>query len=117
MQPGTVPADRSDERQREATAGTMLRAQTRYYERHVLAWYALGRAQDARAAWDAVGQLRGRLASARAAADRGARAGRGCWREPNSDGIRTSSEHETRSGAYHPHQSETAAAMRGGISL
>jgi hypothetical protein len=34
-----------------------LRARTRFYERHVLAWYALGRVQEARAAWAAVCEL------------------------------------------------------------
>ena len=37
---------------------SLLRARTRYYERHVLAWYALGRVHDARAAWAAVLELR-----------------------------------------------------------
>ena len=41
-----------------------LRAQTGYYERHVLAWYALGRVREARAAWAAVSALRRRLADA-----------------------------------------------------
>jgi hypothetical protein len=41
-----------------ATVRTGLRARTAYYERHVLAWYALGRWQDARAAWAAVCELR-----------------------------------------------------------
>lgn len=41
---------------------TLLRAQTRHYERHVLAWYALGRVREARAAWAAVCDLRRRLA-------------------------------------------------------
>ena len=36
----------------------LLRERTRYYERHVLAWYALGRVQDARAAWAAVCEIR-----------------------------------------------------------
>jgi hypothetical protein len=35
-----------------------LRARTRFYERHVLAWYALGRVHEARAAWAAVCELR-----------------------------------------------------------
>ena len=116
MRPSTAPAARSDERdafdhsaedyqrQRQATAEAMLRAQTRYYERHVLAWYALGRPRDARAAWDGVCHLRGRLASTRTAADPGASAGRGHWQEPNPDGIRTTTEDQTRSGAYHPHR-------------
>jgi hypothetical protein len=66
-----------------ATAEAMLRAQIRHYERHVLAWYALGRVQEARAAWNAVYHLRGCLANARAVADRGASASQVCWREPN----------------------------------
>ena len=40
----------------------LLRARTRYYERHVLAWYALGRAHEAREAWAAVCDLRRRTA-------------------------------------------------------
>jgi hypothetical protein len=40
------------------TVRALLRGRTRYYERHVLAWYALGRVQDARAAWAAVCELR-----------------------------------------------------------
>ena len=43
------------------TVRAQLRARTRYYERHVLAWYALGRAQDARAAWAAVCEMRNRM--------------------------------------------------------
>jgi putative two-component system protein, hydrogenase maturation factor HypX/HoxX len=31
-----------------------LRAATRYYERHVIAWYVLGRVDEARRAWDAI---------------------------------------------------------------
>ncbi len=39
-------------------------AAIRYYQRHVLAWYALGRVQEARAAWAAVCDLRRRPADA-----------------------------------------------------
>jgi len=39
-------------------AEPLLHARTRHYERHVLAWYALGRVQEARAAWAAVRDLR-----------------------------------------------------------
>lgn len=46
------------------TVRTLLRAQTRYYERHVLAWYALGRVQESRAAFAAVCALRRRVADA-----------------------------------------------------
>jgi hypothetical protein len=35
-----------------------LRARTRFFERHVLAWYALGHVHEARAAWAAVRELR-----------------------------------------------------------
>ena len=37
-----------------ADAGTQLRATVKHYERHVLAWYALGRSADARAARDTI---------------------------------------------------------------
>ena len=40
------------------TVSALLRARTRHYERHVLAWYALGRVPEARAAWAAVCELR-----------------------------------------------------------
>jgi hypothetical protein len=40
------------------TVHALLRARTKYYERHVLAWYALGRVPEARAAWAAVRELR-----------------------------------------------------------
>jgi hypothetical protein len=49
---GTAPTD-------PPTIQALLRARTRYFERHVLAWYASGRVQDARAAWTAVCELRG----------------------------------------------------------
>ena len=39
------------------TIRALMRARTRYYERHVLAWYALGRAHEARAAWAAVREI------------------------------------------------------------
>ena len=39
------------------TMRALLRARTRYYEQHVLAWYALGRAHEARAAWAAVREI------------------------------------------------------------
>ena len=39
------------------TIRALLRARTRYYERHVLAWYALGRVHEARAAWAAVCEI------------------------------------------------------------
>ncbi len=39
-------------------AGTQLRMAVRDYERHVLAWYALGRSADARAARDAINRRR-----------------------------------------------------------
>jgi hypothetical protein len=45
-----------------ARASADLRAATRYYERHVIAWYALGRLWEARAARDAIARLRQELA-------------------------------------------------------
>jgi hypothetical protein len=53
------------------TVEAMLRARTRYYQRHVLAWYALGRVQEARATWAALCDLRGRLADAQPASTPG----------------------------------------------
>src|ERR1700749_2234877 len=44
------------------TVRALLRARARYFEQHVLAWYALGRVQEARAASAAVGEMRGRVA-------------------------------------------------------
>jgi hypothetical protein len=40
-----------------------LRAATRYYERHVIAWHALGRHDEARGARDAVARHRQQLAA------------------------------------------------------
>ncbi len=39
------------------TFRALLRARTRHYERHVLAWYALGRVHEARTAWAAVREI------------------------------------------------------------
>jgi hypothetical protein len=47
----------------EPTINTLLRARRRYYERHVLAWYAMGRAQEAHAAWAAVCEVQKGCAS------------------------------------------------------
>ena len=38
-------------------AAARLRAATRHYEQHVIAWHALGRLSEARAARDAIAQL------------------------------------------------------------
>jgi hypothetical protein len=55
---GDVSAETAASRSEPTSTSALLRARTRYYERHVLAWYALGRVQDARAAWAAVCELR-----------------------------------------------------------
>ena len=39
------------------TMRALRRARTRHYERHVLAWYALGRVHEARTAWAAVREI------------------------------------------------------------
>jgi hypothetical protein len=44
-------------------AAARLRAATRYYERHVIAWHALGRLSEARAARDAIARHRRKLAA------------------------------------------------------
>jgi hypothetical protein len=44
------------------TVRALLRARARYFERHVLGWYALGRVQEAHAAWSAVCEMRHRVA-------------------------------------------------------
>jgi hypothetical protein len=49
---------RSDRNPMTSPPAAHLRARTRFYERHVLAWYALGRVHEARAAWAAVCELR-----------------------------------------------------------
>jgi hypothetical protein len=44
------------------TIRALLRVRARYFERHALGWYALGRVPQARAAWAAVCELRHHLA-------------------------------------------------------
>jgi hypothetical protein len=44
-------------------AAAALRAATRRYEQHVIAWYALGRVSEARAARDAIARCRRTLAA------------------------------------------------------
>jgi len=51
-------------------AAARLRAATRYYEQHVIAWYALGRLSEARAARDAIARYR-QTAAADRSPDRG----------------------------------------------
>lgn len=55
---GNVSAETATSSSQTTTISALLRARTKYYERHVLAWYALGRVHDARAARDAVRELR-----------------------------------------------------------
>jgi hypothetical protein len=45
-------------------AAERLRAATRHYEQHVIAWHALGRLSEARAARDDIAHYRQKLASA-----------------------------------------------------
>lgn len=45
-------------------AAARLRAATRYYEQHVIAWHALSRLTDARAAHEAIARCRQELAAA-----------------------------------------------------
>ena len=62
--PGRTPVRNVGPRERSAErAAADLRAATRYYERHVVAWYALGRVIEARAARDAVAGCRRTLAA------------------------------------------------------
>lgn len=46
-----------------ADAATQLRAAVKHYEHHVLAWYALGRSADARAARDDIERRRRAIVS------------------------------------------------------
>ena len=45
-------------------AAARLRAATRYYEQHVIAWHALGRLTDARTAREAIARCRHELDAA-----------------------------------------------------
>jgi hypothetical protein len=53
----TTSAPAGIRRAEPLTMRALRRARTRHYERHVLAWYALGRVHEARAAWAAVREV------------------------------------------------------------